>query len=67
MSLNKNGYINGNVDTDILASALEKINTEIEGYKESVVENVTCENRNIDTPLFYDFNELISVCFDMAI
>lgn len=67
LSLNKNGYINGNVDTDILASALEKINTEIEGYKESVVENVTCENRNIDTPLFYDFNELISVCFDMAI
>lgn len=67
LSLNKNGYVNGNVDTDILASALEKINTEIEGYKESVVENVTCENRNIDTPLFYDFNELISVCFDMAI
>lgn len=67
LSLNKNGYINGNVDTDILASALEKINTEIEGYKESVVENVTCENRNIDTPLFYDFNELISVSFDMAI
>lgn len=24
LSLNKNGYINGNVDTDILASALEK-------------------------------------------
>lgn len=67
LSLNKNGYVNGNVDTDILASALEKINTEIEGYKESVVENVTCENRNIDTPLFYDFNELISVSFDMAI
>ena len=31
------------------------------------MQNVTCENRNIDTPLFYDFSELISVCFDMAI
>ena len=61
LSLNKNGYIIGNVDTDILASALETINIEIETYKGSVVENVTCENRNIDTPLFYDFKELISV------
>lgn len=67
LSLNLKGYINGNVDTDILASAIEAINTEIEVYKGGIVENVTCENRNIDTPLFYDFKELISVCFDMAI
>ena len=67
LSLNAKGYVNGNVDTDILASAIETINSEIEAYKGSIVENVTCENRNIDTPLFYDFKELISVCFDMAI
>ena len=67
LSLNSKGYINGNVDTDILASAIETINSEIEAYKGSIVENVTSENRNIDTPLFYDFKELISVCFDMAI
>lgn len=67
LSLNAKGYVNGNVDTDILASAIETINSEIEVYKGSIVENVTCENRNIDTPLFYDFKELISVCFDMAI
>ena len=66
--LSLNGrYINGNVDTDLLASAIETINSEMEAYKGSIVENVTCENRNIDTPLFYDFKELISVCFDMAI
>lgn len=65
--LNPKGYINGNVDTDILASAIETINSEIEAYKGSIVENVTSENRNIDTPLFYDFKELITVCFDMAI
>lgn len=67
LSLNAKGYVNGNVDTDILASAIETINSEIEVYKGSIVENVTCDNRNIDTPLFYDFKELISVCFDMAI
>ena len=67
LSLNSKGYINGNVDTDILASAIETINSEIEAYKGSIVENVTSENRDIDTPLFYDFKELISVCFDMAI
>ena len=67
LSQNAKGYINGNVDTDILASTIETINSEIEAYKESIVENVTSENRNIDTPLFYDFKELISVCFDMAI
>ncbi len=67
LSLNLKGYINGNVDTDILASAIETINSEIEVYKGNIVENVTSENRNIDTPLFYDFKELISVCFDMAI
>ena len=67
LSLNQKGYINGNVDTDILASAIETIKAEIEAYKGNIVENVTSENRNIDTPLFYDFKELISVCFDMAI
>ena len=67
LSQNSKGFINGNVDTEILASALEAINAEIDAYKGSVVQNVTCENRNIDTPLFYDFSELISVCFDMAI
>lgn len=65
--MNGKGYINGNVDTEILASALETINAEIEAYKGSVAQNMTCENRNIDTPLFFDFNELISACFDMAI
>ena len=67
LSVNGKGYINGNVDTEILASALETINAEIEAYKGSVAQNMTCENRNIDTPLFFDFNELISACFDMAI
>ena len=67
LSLNAKGYIIGDVDTEILASAIEKINAEIEAYKESVVGKVTCENRNIDTPLFYDFKELISSCFDIAI
>lgn len=65
--MNGKGYINGNVDTEILASALETINAEIKAYKGSVAHNMTCENRNIDTPLFFDFNELISACFDMAI
>lgn len=67
LSPNQKGYITGNVDTDILASAIETINLEIKAYKRSIVENITCENRSIDTPLFYDFKELISVCFDMAI
>lgn len=67
LTLSAKGYINGNVDTETLAFAIETIKGEIVSYKESIVECVTCENRNIDSPLYYNFKELISTCFDMAI
>ena len=67
LSLNAKGYINGFVDTEVLAQSIQSIYDNMESYKLSIVENVSSENRNIDTPNYYDFVELMSVCFDMAI
>ena len=67
LSLNAKGYINGSVDTEVLSQSIQTIYDSMESYKLSIVENVSSENRNIDTPNYYDFVELMSVCFDMAI
>lgn len=67
LSLNAKGYINGFVDTEVLSQSIQSIYDNMESYKLSIVENVSSENRNIDTPNYYDFVELMSVCFDMAI
>lgn len=67
LSLNAKGYINGSVDTEVLSQSIQTIYDNMESYKLSIVENISSENRNIDTPNYYDFVELMSVCFDMAI
>ena len=61
------GYIQGNVNVEVLSEALDKIQQQLDLYRAQVVDNVTSENRNIDFPLFFEFKELISSCFDTAI
>jgi len=67
LSLNNKGYIIGNPDVDILSDAIETIQKQIDLYREQIVDNVTSENRNIDFPLYFEFKEMMSTCFDAAI
>ena len=67
LSLNNKGNIIGNPDVDILSDAIETIQKQIDLYREQIVDNVTSENRNIDFPLYFEFKEMMSTCFDAAI
>ena len=67
LSLNKNGYVQGNTDVNVLANAVSTIQTQIDIYREQQVDTVTSENRNIDFPLYFNFKEMMSTCFDVAI
>ena len=67
LSLNAKGYVQGNTDVDVLSDALEKIQQQLDFYREQIVDNVTSENRNIDFPLYFEFKEMMTACFDAAI
>ena len=67
LSLNNKGYVQGSTDVDVLSEALEKIQQQLDLYREQIVDNVTSENRNIDFPLYFEFKEMMTACFDVAI
>lgn len=62
-----NNFIGGNFDNVIINDAIETITAKLNEYHEAVVEKTSSENRNIDSPLYYNFKHLISSCFDFAI
>lgn len=67
-SLCYNGsYINGTVDYDKLVDGLQIVQEELGKYENSIQESISAENRNVDIPFFYSFNELLSVYIDNAI
>ena len=67
LSLNNKGYITGNPDVEVLSDAIEKIQKQLNMYREQIADNVTSENRNIDFPIYFEFKEMMSTCFDAAI
>ena len=67
LSLNKNGYVQGSTDVAVLESAVSKIQSQLDEYREQQVDNVSSENRNIDFPIYFNFKGMISSCFDAAI
>lgn len=67
LSLNNKGYVQGSTDVDVLSEALEKIQQQLDLYRDQIVDNVTSENRNIDFPLYFEFKEMMTACFDAAI
>jgi len=67
LTLNNKGYAQGSTDVDVLSEALEKIQQQLDLYREQIVDNVTSENRNIDFPLYFEFKEMMTACFDAAI
>lgn len=64
---NNNGSIIGSADISIISSTLPKLQELID--KIIAEKNVasTSENRNLDLPIFYNFSDLLSMYFDVAI
>ena len=67
LRIENNKYVKGHPNIEELNAALSAIDSELNAYRCSLSNGVTSENRNIDIPLYYDFTELMSSCFDMAI
>ena len=67
-SLTTNGtFINGAVNYDKLSKGLAKFQEELGKYEQSLQESISAENRNVDNPLYFSFNELLSEYIDSAI
>lgn len=67
LSLNSRGNVQGNPDVAVLAGALDVIQEQLDLYRAQIVDAVTSENRNIDFPIYFNFKEMMSSCFDSAI
>lgn len=67
LTLSPKGYPIGNPDVKVLSDAIDSIQNQIDLYREQIADNVTSENRNIDFPLYFEFREMMSSCFDAAI
>lgn len=64
---NQNGYPIGGADTSIISSALPKLQRLLDKFIADKNVAATSENRNLDLPIFYNFSELLSTYFDVAI
>lgn len=60
-------FINGSANYDKLSEGLEKLQEELGKYEQSVQKSISAENRNVDIPLYFSFNELLSEYIDSAI
>lgn len=67
LSKNERGFINGSANTSIIDSALPKLQKLIEKFIADKNVATTSENRNLDLPIFYNFSDLLSIYFDVAI
>lgn len=67
LSKNERGFINGSANTRIIASALPKLQKLIEKFIADKNVATTSENRSLDLPIFYNFSDLLSTYFDVAI
>lgn len=67
-SLCYNGtYVNGVANYDKLSEGLELFQEELGKYEQSIQQSISAENRNVDIPLYFSFNELLTGYIDSAI
>lgn len=67
-TLHENGnWINGTVGTAVLATCCTLIKDQLSLYYSSLRDSEVAEERNIDLPVFFDFNALLTKFFDDAI
>jgi len=62
-----NSYINGIANYEKLSEGLQKFQEELGKYEQSIQESISAENRNVDNPLYFSFNELLTEYIDSAI
>lgn len=68
MYLTKPGqYVNGNVSTQVLTQSSETLKLQLSLYNVSIRNLEVAEERNIDLPIYFNFNDLIERFFDEAI
>ena len=60
-------YINGSTNYKKLSDGLQKFQEELGKYEQSIQESISSENRNVDIPLYFSFNELLTKYIDSAI
>lgn len=61
------GYLNGGLNTQVLVQASESISNEIKSYNNSVRGLEIAEDKNIDSPIYFNFNDLITRFLDEII
>lgn len=67
LTKNERGFPNGSADVGVIADALPKLQKLIEKIIADKNVATTSENRNLDLPIFYNFSDLLSTYFDVAI
>lgn len=60
-------YVNGNVSTAVLTESSETIRSELSSYYSSARKIEVAKERNIDLPIYFNFNDLLEKFFDEAI
>lgn len=60
-------FPNGVADFKKVSEGLEIIEAEFNKYQQTIQESISAENRSVDAPLFFSFNELLSSYMDCAI
>ena len=67
LTKNERGYLNGSVDTSLISESLPKLQNLLDKFIADKNVTTTSENRNLDLPIFYNFSDLLSTYFDVAI
>lgn len=67
LTKNEKGFLNGSVDLSMITDVLPKLQKLIEKFIADKNVATTSENRNLDLPIFYNFSDLLSSYFDVAI
>ena len=67
LTKNEKGFLNGSVDLCVISDVLPKLQKLIEKFIADKNVATTSENRNLDLPIFYNFSDLLSTYFDVAI
>lgn len=67
LAKNEKGFLNGSVDLSVITDVLPKLQKLIEKFIADKNIATTSENRNLDLPIFYNFSDLLSTYFDVAI
>ena len=67
LTKNEKGFLNGSVDLSVITDVLPKLQKLIEKFIADKNVATTSENRTLDLPIFYNFSDLLSTYFDVAI